>query len=80
MFIYTIIMESFRDDKLGFYALVYKSESSEIWIREKDICLSLGYKYYKQVIQKNVSKENKKKPYSQDKRYLCYFLNKDGVN
>ena len=65
-------MESFRDDKLSFYALVYKSKSSssaaEIWIRGNDICLSLGYKYYKQVIQKDVSKENKKKPYSQDKR------------
>ena len=79
MIIYTIIMESFRDDKLGFYALVCKSNSSavssEIWIWGKDICLSLGYKYYKQVIQK----ENKKKPCSQDKRYLCYFLNKNGV-
>ena len=56
-------MESFRDDKLGFYALEYKSKSSEIWIRGKDNCLSLGYKYYKQVIQKNVSKQNKNKPY-----------------
>ena len=76
-------MESFRDNKLGFYTLVYKSKSSseaaQIWIRGKDICLSLGYKYYKQVIQKNVSKENKKKPNCQDHRYLCYFLNKNGV-
>ena len=30
-------MESFRDDKLGFHALVYKSKSSEIWIQGKDI-------------------------------------------
>ena len=37
-------MESFRDNKLGFYALVYKSKNSEIWIQVKDICLSLGYK------------------------------------
>ena len=32
-------MESFTDDKLGFYALVYKSKSSEIRIQGKDICL-----------------------------------------
>ena len=57
-------MESFRDDKLGFYALVYKSKSSEVWIRGKDICLSLGYNYYKQVI--------KKKPYSQDVSLLFF--------
>ena len=75
-------MESFRDNKLGFYALVYKSNSSaaEIWIQGIDICLSLGYKNYKRAIQKNVSKDNKKKPLCEDARYLCYFLNKDGVN
>ena len=64
MLIYTIIMESFRDDNLGFYVIIYKSKSSskaaEIWIRGKDICISLGYKYYKKILQKNVSKENKK--------------------
>ena len=82
--LYTV-MESFKGNKLGFYPLIYKSKSpaaskaAEIWIRRKDICLSLGYKYYKQVIQKNVCKENKKKPNCQDHRYLCYFLNKDGV-
>ena len=40
----------------------------------------LGYKDYKRAIQKNVTKDNKKKPLCQDTRYLCHFLNKDGVN
>ena len=61
-------MESFRGDKLGFYAFIYKSKSSETWIRGKDFFLSLG------------SKDNKKKLLFQDTRYICYFLNKDGVN
>ena len=45
-------MESFRDNKLGFYALIYKTKSSEIWIRGKDICLLLGYKDYKRMYLK----------------------------
>ena len=72
-------MESFRDDKLGFYAIVLKYKDT-VWVRAKDLCISLGYKDYKTAVQRNVSKENKKKSNCQDKRYLCYFLNKNGVN
>ena len=71
-------MESFRDNNLGFYVLVYKLKG-EIWICAKDICLSLGYNDYKRAVQNHVNKEDKKKPKLQDKRYLCYFLNKSGV-
>ena len=39
-------MESIRDDKLGFYVIVFQINNA-IWIRGKDICLSLGYKDYK---------------------------------
>ena len=51
-------MESFKDNNLGFYILIYKF-NQEIWIRGKDLCISLEYKYYKQVIERNVSKETK---------------------
>lgn len=66
-------MESFRDDKLGFYVIVFRFKD-EIWIHAKDICLSLGYKYYKQIIQKNVDSIDTKKPKLQDLGIDDFFL------
>ena len=71
-------MESFRDDNLRFYVIVFRFKG-EIWIRAKDICLFLSYKDYKRAVQKHVNREDKKRPKLQDKRYRCFFLNKSGV-
>ena len=71
-------MESFRDDKLGFYVIIYKY-NNERWTRAKDICSFLGYKDYKRAVQKHAELNNKKKPELQDKRYRCFFLNKSGA-
>ena len=71
-------MELFRNDKLGFNVVVFKYKE-QIWIRAKDICISMDYKDYKRAIQKHGDSNDKKKPNCQDKRYRCYFLNKTGV-
>ena len=59
-------MESFRDNKLGSYVIYFVSKDRDIWIHAKDVSLSLGYKYYKEIIHKKASKDNKKKPLCQD--------------
>ena len=71
-------MQSVRNDNLGFYVTVFKYKE-EMWIRGKDICLSTGYKDYRNAIRLNVDSIDKKKPACQDKRYRCLFLNKSGV-
>ena len=78
-------MESIRNDELGYYVIVFNfkvctsAHSNKIWIHGKGICLSLGYKDYRNTIILNVDSFDKKKPACQDKRYRCYFLNKSGV-
>ena len=71
-------MESIRNDELGYYVIDFNFKN-EIWIGGKDICLSLGYKDYRNTIRLNVDSFYKKKPACQDKRCRCYFRNKSGV-